>query len=468
MMRLVDICSAVDGRLEGVDRSVSGVSTNSRVDCSEKLFIALIGPNFDAHDFAQAAVEQGAVALMVERKLDVGVTQIIVSDTSKALTAMAYWWRRHLALPLLAITGSVGKTSVKAMLASILSQQAPTLATEGNLNNEIGVPLTLLKGKPEHRYAVIEMGMNHAGEIERLSQLAAPEVALINNAGPAHLEDLGSIEAVAQAKGEIFSGLSSAGVGVINADDAYADAWRKLIEPRRVMSFALHARADVTATYQQHGEQQKVTMSWQDKKLEFSLPGRGQHNVMNALAAATCAIAVGAQLSSIKAGLERFSGVAGRLQASVFGATQVFDDSYNANPASIKAALDVAKSVGPSWALLGDMAELGAHTEALHQEVGEYAGSLGIERLWACGKHAETYLTGYRSMGGVSGKAFNHQAEMLNQLTVKPDEFAAILIKGSRSAKMETVAQQINELLSTQLADVNSKNKSKIGRDAAC
>ncbi len=464
MIRLAQACVAVGGLLYseqgelldphalvrsgdyGINPSFANVGIDTRKALTEGLFVALKGPIHDGHDFIDRALEQGAQAIMVQHRSAAQCPQIVVDNTYSALTVLAYWWRREHHPTLVALTGSVGKTSVKSMLAAILEQQAPTLATLGNLNNEIGVPLTLLRLRAEHRFAVIEMGMNRAGEIDRLTRLAAPSVALVNNAAEAHLEVLGTVAAVAAAKGEIYAGLDAHGTAIVNADDTFSSYWKGLVGARPIISFGMNRPADVTATYTQNANSQRVQIRLPSETVEFDLHGRGRHNVMNALAAATTAFAAGASAHAIASGLATVMPVEGRLTAHQFGAKTVFDDTYNANPASIKAALGVLAEFTPALAILGDMAELGSATEALHRAVGESAAQYKIATLWCCGQFAQHYLDGYFAAGGLQGQAFSAQAELLAYLNTQTDlleQTAAVLVKGSRSAQMERVAAAV-------------------------
>lgn len=452
MIDLRALSIAIKAEYHGPDVSVKGVCIDSRGQCAERCFIALRGPHFDAHDYVQQAELQGASALMVERRLDTKLPQLIVQNTYDALTESARWWRQQINSTVIGVTGSNGKTTLKTMLASIFSEVGATSATVGNLNNEIGVPLTLLSIKPEHEFAVVEMGMNHAGEIERLSTLASPDIAIINNAGPAHIENLGSLDAIAAAKGEIFSGLSANGIAVINADDAYAEFWRGLAKKHSVITFGFENTADLMAEAEQRERDISVTLHWRDSKIALNLPGRGHHMVMNALAASATALALGVTLSQIKQGLERMPAVSGRLQVFDFNSTELIDDSYNANPASVKAGLDVLATRAPVLAVLGNMAELGEHARVMHQEVGRYAAQLGIDALWACGEHAQSMCEAYTEAGGKSARAYLAQQPMIEAFEQEPDalHYKSILVKGSRSAHMENVVAKLKDLIQLQ------------------
>lgn len=431
-----------------------GTDTRKPAPPVPALFVALQGARFDAH----ALLEQGPLpsayaAVMVSRPCQIALPQLLVADTRRALGQLARAWRERLALPLVALTGSNGKTTVKEMLASILRQRGPTLATQGNLNNDIGVPLTLLTLQDHHQYAVIEMGANHPGEIAYLTQLAQPEVALITNAGPAHLEGFGSIDGVAHAKGEIYSGLSASGVAVIALDDAYAPLWQSLNAQRHWLGFSLRGHPQATVTGQQRGEQQlQLCIDGQTAELRLSLPG--QHNLHNALAAATAAHALGIDIAQMVSGLETVAAVPGRVQThhrplrTAHGAPlclTVIDDSYNANPASVKAAIDLlSQHSGTRMLILGDMGELGAEAERLHHEIGVYAHTRQIEQLWTTGPLSAQTAAGFtQPQAHYASKAALLEAlcATLEALLRQPDcpSQISLLIKGSRSQQMEQV-----------------------------
>lgn len=426
-----------DARLIGADREFHGVSTDSRAIESGMLFVALKGPHHDGHEHAVAAVAAGAVAVLVERPLNVAVPQLLVTDSRLALGRLAALWREHLGTPLVAVTGSNGKTTVKEMCTAILQQAGNTLSTRGNLNNDIGVPLTLLRLQPEHDYGVIEMGANHAGEIAYLTDLVRPQVAIITNAGPAHLEGFGSIEGVARAKGEIYQGLSEEGVAVINADDTYTEVWRELSAAHRNLSFGLEQPADigVRGMGDLHGSELEVLTPLGEFSLSLALPGR--HNIMNALAAIGAAIAMGLDLDVIAAGLNHMLPVGGRLQVRTGrdGAT-ILDDSYNANPSSMRAGLEVlAGCDGLRYLAMGDMGELGEQAAELHRNVGRDARALGIDRLYATGKLSRQACEAF----GDNGYFFDRQEQLIEALLPQLNNNTTVLVKGSRSSHMEHV-----------------------------
>jgi len=422
---------------KGEDRPFAGVSTDSRAMPPGALFIALRGPRFDGHDHAPEAVAAGAAAVVTERPLSIAAPQLLVPDTRRALGALAAAWRRACPVRVVAITGSNGKTTVKEMCAAILSQAGPVLATRGNLNNEIGVPLTLLRLSPEHRHAVVEMGANHAGEIGMLTGLARPDAALITNAAAAHLEGFGSLEGVARAKGEIYSGLEEQGVALINADDPFAPLWRELAAGHRVMTFGLREPADIAAAARLDGAGAQMSLRLPDGEQPVRLALLGRHNVQNALAAAAAAAALGIDRRAIAAGLAQMRPVAGRLapRPGSQGA-HLIDDSYNANPASLGAALEVlAACEGRRYLVLGDMAELGAEAEALHRRAGEQARAAGIDRLYATGRLSRLAAERF----GSGGHFFAHQEALIEALRSELSPEVTVLVKGSRAARMERV-----------------------------
>ena len=428
-------------KMLGQDVTFTGVSSDSRTIEQGTLFIALRGPNHDGHQHVAAAAEAGAVAALVEHSVDCVIPQIIVGDTRLALGRLATAWRQELATPLLAVTGSNGKTTVKEMCAAILGQVGNTLATRGNLNNDIGVPLTLLRLQKEHQFGVIEMGANHPEEIRYLTNLTRPQVAILNNAGAAHLEGFGSLEGVARAKAEIFEGLDENGVAILNADDNFAPLWRDLTKDRQVISFGLEQTADVTARWQGdvYGSRLEVTTPVAEFQVDIALPGR--HNVMNALAAIAAATALNIDSHQIVEGLESMQAVGGRLQAQkgVNGAT-VIDDSYNANPDSMGAGIRVlAECSGERYLALGDMGELGDESAELHRSVGSEARAAGIDRLYATGQLSRGAVEAF----GENGHYFEQQQQLIEALLPAMKDDVTVLVKGSRSSRMERVVEAL-------------------------
>ena len=438
MMRLSlqEAASLCHGSPSGDDVMVTGVSTHSRQVSEGSLFVALQGPRFDAHEFIHAALP--AAAVMVSRPVASGHPRILVKDTRQALGALAAGWRRRCPARVVGLTGSNGKTTVKEMLAAILQQAGSTLATRGNLNNDIGVPLTLLGLSTEHRFAVIEMGANHAGEIANLTALAGPQVALITNAGPAHLEGFGSLEGVARAKGEIFQGLGPDGVAVINADDPYAQFWESLNTGRRTLLFGTSERAQVQVG---QGADGGAWVRHEGVCLPVNLALPGAHNRLNAAAAAAASLALGLDLDTIAAGLSSLAPVPGRLmRRKGRDGLNIIDDSYNANPASTRAAVDMLlDEPGPRILVLGDMGELGDDGPALHRQTGEYAAARGVDRLLAVGPLCRHAVEGF----GEGALHFKDQEALIRALDTLLPKNGTLLVKGSRGQRMERVVEAL-------------------------
>lgn len=448
-MSLAELARVVGGELRGADRRFGAVGTDTRTLGAGSLFIAIKGLNYDAHDFIAAAEARGAAGALVERDVATTLPTVRVDDSRRALGDLAAAWRGRFAVPLVAVTGSNGKTTVKGMLAAVLSARGATLSTRGNLNNDIGVPLTLLNLRREHRSAVIEMGANRPGDIAYLTRVAQPSVAVITNAAPAHLAGFGDITGVARAKGEIFSGLAQDGTAVINADDPREGLWRVMAAPHRIVTFGLRYAADVTAR-ELHlnaalGCSFTLVTPAGEAAVELRLSGR--HNVMNALAAAAAAYAVGLSIADIVRGLEAMRPVERRLQLKRgLGGARVIDDTYNANPGSVKAALEVLAVSGAGGGekilVLGDMGELGNAGEALHEQVGRQARAIGVDRVYAVGELA-------RTAAGAFGKGAAHFAtqealiDALRQDLAAAGAGATVLVKGSRSMRMERVVDAI-------------------------
>jgi UDP-N-acetylmuramoyl-tripeptide--D-alanyl-D-alanine ligase len=445
MMKLSEAAMATRGSVIGEDVLFTSVSNDSRGDKHGQLFVAMRGERVDGHDFALSAIEHGAAAAMVSHALPGLTSGLLVQDTRRALGDLAAWWRGKFTIPLAAITGSNGKTTVKEMLAAILRVTAggedKVLATVGNLNNDIGLPLTLLKLRAQHRYAVAEMGMNHFGEIRYLTRLACPTVALVNNATSAHLGGLGSVEGIAQAKGEIFEGLAADGVAIINADDRFAAYWKTLADGKRILTFGIEQPADVSATFVLQAEYSDLQLQTPLGEAALRLPVAGRHNVCNALAATATAIAMNIPLADVVAGLAAFGGVKGRLQQKIgVGGAVVIDDTYNANPASVKAAIDVlAARAGKKLLVLGDMGELGDEAAAMHADIGAYARDAGIDALFALGELS-------REMVRVFGSGARHYATpeaLAADLMAGMHAGVNVLVKGSRFMRMERVVDLI-------------------------
>jgi UDP-N-acetylmuramoyl-tripeptide--D-alanyl-D-alanine ligase len=428
----------------GCDLYFRGCGIDSRENLTDKLFIALRGKNFDGHDFKAQALQNGAVALLVSTPQEINLPQLIVSDTRMALGQLAKFWRQQFTYPTIAVTGSNGKTTTKEMLKAIFSIKGQVLATKGNLNNDIGLPLTLLELDEYHDSIILEMGANHAGEIAYLTQIAQPNVALITQCAPAHLSGFKTIEGIAQAKGEIFSGLSSTGTAVINYDDNFAAYWRELAASNQIIQFGFNKSADVYAEniILAHGYTEFDLVCF-NGKIRIKLPLSGRHNIANALAAASCALASNMQLDDIQQGLQSMSAVEGRLQIFTgLNHSTIINDTYNANPTSFKAALSVLQEYpAPRWLVMGDMGELGLESANLHGEIGEFANQVGVEQLWAVGDYSRYAVAAF---GGIA-QHFNSHEALLQELktTLMQQPKVTILIKGSRSMTMEKITQAL-------------------------
>jgi UDP-N-acetylmuramoyl-tripeptide--D-alanyl-D-alanine ligase len=424
-----------------------GVSTDSRTVSAGQLFVALRGEKFDGHDFLGEMAAKGVAAVVAEQ-LPPGFTlpAIVVPNTLVALGQIANWWRAKYDIPVIGVTGSNGKTTVKEMIASILAAafgEEARLATQGNLNNEIGVPLTLMRLAPGHRAAVVELGMNHPGEIGRLAAIAAPTIGLVNNAQREHQEFMHTVEAVARENGSVLAGLPKDGTAVFPGDDTYTQLWHELTDsrgPRRTVTFGLSDSCDVHATYKSTGFGSELSVSMTDAQFTISLQAAGEHNVRNALAAIACAFAAGIDQDAIVRGLESFAPVGGRLQRkqAANGAT-VIDDTYNANPDSVRAAIDVlAQACAPRILVLGDMGEVGSQGQQFHEEIGAYAKSRGIDTVLATGELA-------RHLASSGAQHFEQFDDLLAALDTKlgSNSGATVLVKGSRFMKMERVVQHL-------------------------
>jgi UDP-N-acetylmuramoyl-tripeptide--D-alanyl-D-alanine ligase len=446
MMRtLSSFAEACGGRLQGEDRRYSAVCTDTRTLARGELFVALRGPRFNGNDFVAAADAAGAAGAVVDVPHATPLSQVIVVETQAALSRAAQQWRAHFDIPVIGVAGSNGKTSAKEMTAAILSRLGPCLATRGNLNNHIGVPLTLLRIDAEHRFAVIEMGANIAGDVAALAELASPVIGLITNAGAEHLEGFGTLEGAARAEGELVEALPSSGTALINADDEFAPLWRGMTRAK-VVTFGLSEPAlwraqDVHCDVDEQGFKTRFTLLSPLGRAEVALELAGRHNVMNALGAAAAAAAAGAGLVHIVAGLASVRAVAGRLQFKrTPGGAWLIDDSYNANPSSVRAAIEVLAGLdGSKWLVLGDMAELGDFAESSHEEIGEFARAHGIERLFATG--ALTALT--VKTFGAGAEWFADAPSLAAALAKHLHPQVRLLIKGSRMNRLERVVDAL-------------------------
>nr|WP_245200247.1 UDP-N-acetylmuramoyl-tripeptide--D-alanyl-D-alanine ligase [Herbaspirillum sp. LeCh32-8] len=439
--------------------ALNDVVTDSRAVKPGNVFVALRGERFDAHDFLEAVAAQGASAVIVERVTPgLSVPAIVVPDTRAALGQIAHGWRSLYRVPVIGVTGSNGKTTVKEMIASILAAafgDEGYLGTRGNFNNEIGVPLTLFRLQPSHQAAVIEMGMNHPGEIAVLSRIAAPTLGLVNNAQREHQEFMATVEAVARENGAVIRHLPADGVAVFPADDDFTALWREEAGSRRVLTFGLNDQADVGATYQAgaFGSTLSVTVkgiSAPSAQFKVELAAVGEHNVRNALAAAACALGAGIAVEAVVRGLESFAPVNGRLQRKqARSGALVIDDTYNANPDSVRAAIDVLAGLnGQRLLVLGDMGEVGDQGPQFHREIGAYARSRGIARLYGMGELMRHAVQAYQeTQGQDAGEQqavhFDDIAALSAAVEQAAPQGATVLVKGSRFMKMERVVQHL-------------------------
>ena len=447
MMQLSQAASLLDAKLIGNDVMFTAVSKDTRTINSGDLYVALKGERFDGHAFVAQAAEAGAVAALVSDIQDTQLPQLQVADTRLALGRLAAGWRRQFKGKLVAITGSNGKTTVKEMCRCILAHDAGAehvLSTQGNLNNDIGMPLTLLALRPRHRFAVIEMGANHVGEIDYLTHIAAPDVALVNNAAAAHLEGFGSIENVARAKAEIYSGLGAQGIAVINLDDVFAPLWLNDCKQKTCRTFSLESiNAHVrTSELRNAADASDFILHVGTDQQALTLPLPGEHNVMNALAATAVCTALGVSIQNVVEALQNFVAVGGRLNIrQACKGARLIDDTYNANPRSFDTAMQVLMAMpGQHWMAMGDMGELGADTATLHAELGAAAKALGITRLFAIGAASREAVAAF----GVGATWFADHAALVAAIEREMSADIVLLIKGSRFMAMEKI---VNGLL---------------------
>ena len=444
VMRLSQLLTLTSGNLINGDCQFSHLSTDTRKVVAGDVFLALSGEQFDGHDFCRQAVASGAVALVVERALPLDVPQLIVSNCHLALGVIAKYNRDQYSGRLIAVTGSNGKTTTKEIIATIFRGQGTTLATLGNLNNEIGVPLTLLGFDGSQQCAVVEMGANHRGEIAYCTRLAQPDVAIITNAMAAHLEGFGSLQGVVQAKGEIFEGLKEDGIAILNLDDDNVNQWIAQTQVKRYLSFSLtNNHADVYASdlEQLPMGNYRFVLHYLEQRATVTLALLALHNVHNALAAAASTFAIGVNFSRVVEGLQSATTIPGRLKAlpGINGAT-VIDDSYNGNPDSVKAGLDLlAQLPGHTILALGDMAELGPDASELHRSIGIYAAEKKIDQLFSCGVEGALAATEFATITDSTVTAFDNKNDMINTLKKIMNKQTKILIKGSLSAGMKEV-----------------------------
>src|SRR3990167_9642009 len=446
-MKLSQVAQMLNTTLQGEDDDFTTVNTDTRTLQPGELFIALRGPHFDANTFVAQAAAKNAVGAIVTRSAvrQASIPIIPVLDTQVALTQLAQHWRDSMPCLVIAVTGSGGKTTTRALLASVFSQAGQVLASESSFNNAIGVPLTLLRLTTDHDYAVVEMGANHAGEIAHLTQITKPDIAIITNAGPAHLEGFGDLNGVANAKGEIFQGLSSAGTAIINNDDPYATVWKKLNTMRRIVTWGITQAADVMAKNVRLDDSGRpiFQLCFPQEKRDIHLPLMGEHNIQNALAAAAAGYSQGLALSSIKQGLETVQAVKRRLvEFTGFAGATIIDDSYNANPASVSAAIAVlASRRGDSILVLGDMLELGQAADRWHYHIGETAQHFGIGQLYCYGKHSRQAAAAF----GTQAYHFDDQASLIRALRKSLRPTTIVLVKGSLGMKMNNIVASLLE-----------------------
>lgn len=444
MSTLATAAVFMNGDLHGADRSFSGVSTDTRTLQRGELFIALQGPNFDGCDYVGRARDKGAAGAVVPGLVDDEIPQIAVEDSRLALGQLGAAWRQQRSPVVVGVTGSNGKTTLKELTAACLRTAAPTLATQGNLNNDIGMPLMLTRIEDHHRFAVFEMGANHAGEIAYLTSLARPDIVVITNAGPAHLEGFGSIDGVARAKGEILCGEKRPKVAILNADDRYFDYWSKLVEDTQLITFGIDADADVFARNIEAGaDSSSFDLHLPVGEIDVSLPLSGRHNVRNACAAGAIAVAAGIDIADIKSALESAQPVDGRLRrvAGYNGAT-IYDDSYNANPVSVVSAAEFLASLpGDHILVLGDMGELGDDAVRLHAETGNRVRDAGITRLLGTGDLCRHTVEGF----GTGASWYADVEDLAARLLPELHAGVSVLVKGSRFMQMERVVAALCE-----------------------
>ncbi|AKQ33960.1 UDP-N-acetylmuramoyl-tripeptide--D-alanyl-D-alanine ligase [Candidatus Coxiella mudrowiae] len=445
-MKLSQIAHILNAKFKGKDGDFESISTDTRTIQPGSLFIALQGPHFDAHNFIDTAVERRAMGAIVSRWIEIPLPQICVNDTHAALIQLGSHQRDQMRkVIVIAVTGSCGKTTTRALLASVFRQKGNVLASERSFNNNIGLPLTLMRLRAEHDYAVVELGANHLAEIAQLAEIAKSNIAIITNAGPAHLEGFGSIEGVAKAKSEIYQRLPPNGIAIVNNDDRFRDFWREIIGVRRIITFACNNRADVAAkniSVNPEG-QSRFRLILPNGEVDVQLSLLGKHNVMNALAAAAAAYAQQLPIMTIKAGLEAASAVSGRLASlkGYRGAT-IIDDSYNANPLSVSAAIDVLATCGSrSILVLGDMRELGEEGDQLHRKMGEQALQSGIHELFCYGSLTRHTVEAF----GKNAYHFDDQEKLLRALKNNLDENTVVLVKGSLYMNMGKIVKGLIE-----------------------
>jgi UDP-N-acetylmuramoyl-tripeptide--D-alanyl-D-alanine ligase len=446
---LSQFAKACGGKLQGADRPYTGVSTDSRTIAAGELFVALHGPNFNGNDFVEAAAKASAAGAVVDAPQPAAISQIVVPDTQKALERAAHEWRKSFSIPLVGVAGSNGKTTVKEMISTILAQAGTCLATRGNLNNHIGVPLTLFRLDSAQKFAVVEMGANAPGEVALLVEIGRPTVGIITNAGAEHLEGFGSLEGAARAEGEMVAGLDPAATAVINADDEFADLWRGMTRAK-IVTFGVTQRADFTATDVRTGIGSEGFVTRFNLKCPLGstlveLRLAGHHNVLNALGAAAAAAAAGATLQQIATGLGAVQAVKGRLQLKKtrHGAVLI-DDSYNANPSSVHAGIEVLTQIegGAKWLVFGQMGELGDFAAEAHTEIGTFARAHGVDRLFAVGQDSQLTVKSF----GAGAQWFADTTALSQAVDAELTPDVRLLVKGSRSNRLERVVEALGAM----------------------
>ena len=444
-MTLKEIQNITNAKLIGdeskLDSScvVRGVNTDSRTIKHGELFVALKGDNYDAHDFISHALDRGASAYLLEREIAGIHPALVVKNTRLAFGQIAKAWRQQFNYPIVAVTGSNGKTTVKEMLSSIFSIQGNVLATKGNFNNDIGVPITLYRLSDNHDSAVIEMGANHMKEISYLTNLVNPDVAIITNAGSAHIEGFGSLDNIAKAKGEIFEGLSDDGVAIINYDDSHFSYWKGLVSNKKIISFGSSSNADVSFVSR---EKNSLTIKIKNgSDFDLILPLLGKHNILNALSAIAASVALNIKTEFIKQGLESMQAVPGRLeQKQGINNSVVIDDTYNANPTSLAAAIDVISGfTGEHHVVLGDMGELGEDSIHLHKQAGNTIKQSKVKYLYTLGESSQSTSNEF----GSGAQHFSSKDNLVSQLNKNLKQGDVVLVKGSRSMQMENIVNSI-------------------------
>lgn len=444
-MKLSTIAKHLCGKLIGADADYKNISIDTRSLQPGDLFFAIKGDARDGHDFILEAEKAGAAAVVVNHDVDTILPKIIVTDSRKALFDLTKYYRESNNIPFVAITGSCGKTTTRALLENILKQTGPVLASQKSFNNDLGVPLTMGRLKPEDQFAVFEIGANHVGEISGLTKLVRPNVAVITMVAPVHLEGFGSIDNIAKAKAEIFDGLTENDIAVINQDDDFSDYFKDLNKNNKIITFGVNNKSDVMASNIICNEQSQIKFLLEitNVRCEINLPLIGLHNITNALAAAACALALNIPIQKIKAGLESAAPVEHRLiEQKGFSGSTIIDDSYNANPTSVRAAIRIlAKRPGESILVLGDMVELGKDADEIHAELGKFALENQVNQLFCYGKHSQFAAKGF----GKNAQHFDDKKRLIESLKLVISSATTVLIKGSKRMKMWEITRVLTQ-----------------------